>query len=89
MGRGGSSPEERGEARGEHGKHGKYQDNYEQVQPRARADRASLKLRLNKRTRMYVCSLALRNYAILSRHFPPVATAPPRIYVKDHLRQTG
>lgn len=36
------------------GKHGKYQDNYEQVQPRAQESTASLKLHLNKRTRTCV-----------------------------------
>lgn len=55
---------------GELGKPGKYQDNYEQVQPWAQESTASLKLHLNKRTRMcmYAVSLA-RIYAVRSRHF--------------------
>lgn len=56
------------------GKHGKYQDNYEQVQPRAQESTASVKLHLNKRTRTctYAVSHGLslaRIYAVRSRHF--------------------
>lgn len=87
MGRGESTPGERGEAHGER--------EARQISGQLRAGAAaskgrppSLKLRLNKRTRVYVCSLARGNYVIRSRHFP-LAAEPPRIYVKDHLRQTG
>lgn len=67
------------------GKHGKYQDNYEQVQPRAQESTASLKLHLNKRTRM--CTYAVSHG--LARKNLCRSLSALRIYVKNHLRQTG
>lgn len=86
MGRGDGASGELGKRRVDGGKHGKYQDNYEQVQPRAQESTASLKLHLNKRTRTCTYAVSQRSLARKNLCRSPSAL---RIYVKNHLRQTG